>query len=64
MVYQVCSAYMVTLQGFDTWADLILLDMLNFDIILGMDWLTSHHAMLDCYAKTVTLVIPKIFKIV
>nr|GEX59661.1 hypothetical protein [Tanacetum cinerariifolium] len=24
------------------------LDMCKFDIILGMDWLTEHHAMIDC----------------
>nr|GFC41332.1 hypothetical protein [Tanacetum cinerariifolium] len=25
-----------------------LLDMCEFDIILGMDWLTEHHATIDC----------------
>ncbi|WMV14411.1 hypothetical protein MTR67_007796 [Solanum verrucosum] len=29
--------------------------MVDFDIILGMDWLSSHHVILDCYANTVTL---------
>nr|GFD07610.1 reverse transcriptase domain-containing protein [Tanacetum cinerariifolium] len=24
------------------------LDMCEFDIILGMDWLTEHHATIDC----------------
>ncbi|GKC88803.1 reverse transcriptase domain-containing protein, partial [Tanacetum coccineum] len=24
-----------------------------FDVILGMDWLTSHRATIDCYARTV-----------
>lgn len=46
---------MVTHQGFDTWADLIFLNMLNFDIILGINWLALHHVVLDCYSKTVTL---------
>ncbi|WMV08049.1 hypothetical protein MTR67_001434 [Solanum verrucosum] len=40
--------------------DLILLDMVDFDLILGMDWLSPHHAVLDCYAKTVTLAMPGI----
>nr|GFB17869.1 putative reverse transcriptase domain-containing protein [Tanacetum cinerariifolium] len=26
----------------------LLLDMCKFDIILGMDWLTEHHATIDC----------------
>ncbi|XP_049362754.1 uncharacterized protein LOC125827500 [Solanum verrucosum] len=32
----------------------------DFDVILGMDWLSPYHVLLDCYAKTVTLVIPGI----
>ncbi|GJU36830.1 putative reverse transcriptase domain-containing protein [Tanacetum coccineum] len=27
--------------------------MLDFDVILGMDWLASHRATIDCYARTV-----------
>lgn len=30
------------------------------DIILGMDWLAPYHAILDCYAKIVTLMVPEI----
>lgn len=29
--------------------------MLDFDVILGIDRLSSHHTILDCYAKTVAL---------
>lgn len=35
--------------------DLILLDMLDFDTSLVMGWLAPYHAVLDCYAKIVTL---------
>ena len=34
-------------------ADLIVLDIHGFDIILGMDWLAKHHATVDCYRKEV-----------
>ena len=34
-------------------ADLILLDIHDFDVILGMDWLSRHHATMDCYRKEV-----------
>ena len=34
-------------------ANLLPLDMVDFDIILGMDWLTVHRASIDCYARTV-----------
>ncbi|XP_070047222.1 uncharacterized protein [Nicotiana tomentosiformis] len=52
-VYQSCS---VVLGGFETRADLLLLSMVDFDIILCMDWLSPYHAILDCHTKTMTLV--------
>ena len=36
----------------------MVLDILEFDVILGMDWLSSNHAVLDCYEKTVMLTLP------
>ncbi|XP_060183035.1 uncharacterized protein LOC132612990 [Lycium barbarum] len=41
--------------------DLKVLDMVDFDTtILGMDYLSPYHAILDFHAKTVTLAIPGI----
>ena len=51
-MYRSC---LVSLAWYDTWVDLIILGMLDFDVILGMDWLSLCHAVLDCNAKTVTL---------
>ncbi|GJR09890.1 putative nucleotidyltransferase, ribonuclease H [Tanacetum coccineum] len=34
-------------------ANLLPIDMFDFDVILGMDWLASHRATIDCYARTV-----------
>ena len=31
--------------------DLVLLDLQDFDMILGMDWLASYHAFIDCFGK-------------
>ena len=36
-------------------ADLVALDMRDFDVVLGMDWLSRHIATLDCYKKEVKL---------
>ena len=36
-----------------TVANLIVLDLLEFDVILGMDWLAAYHATLDCHLKMV-----------
>ncbi|KAA0035365.1 ty3-gypsy retrotransposon protein [Cucumis melo var. makuwa] len=32
---------------------LLVLDMLDFDVILGMDWLAANHASIDCSLKEV-----------
>ena len=39
--------------------DLIVLGIHDFDIVLGMDWLSKHKATLDCYKKEVRLVRPE-----
>ncbi|XP_073018817.1 uncharacterized protein [Primulina eburnea] len=33
-------------------ADLIVIPMVAFDVILGMDWLSSYRAVIDCVGKT------------
>ena len=38
--------------------DLVELEILEFDVIFSMDWLSAHHAVLDCFNKVVTLSIP------
>lgn len=47
-------------------ADLVVLPIRDFDIILGMDWLYTHHASVDCHNKTVVFTIPNqnLFRIV
>ncbi|XP_073057212.1 uncharacterized protein [Primulina eburnea] len=38
--------------------ELIQLNMIEFDIILGMDWLAKYHARVDCQKKNVRLQTP------
>ncbi|GKF72870.1 reverse transcriptase domain-containing protein [Tanacetum coccineum] len=33
--------------------NLLPIHMFDFDVILGMDWLASHRATIDCYDRTV-----------
>ena len=49
----------LVIQNMDFPADLIVLDIHDFDIVLGMDWLSKHRATLDCYKKEVILVRPE-----
>lgn len=43
--------------------DLLLLCMVDFDVILGMNWLSPCRDILECHAKTVTLAIPGVPRI-
>lgn len=42
----------------NTLANLMLLDMTDFDVILGKDWLASCHVTLDCSSKTISFSMP------
>ena len=39
-------------------ADLIVFPLLDLDIILGMDWLSRHRAVVNCYTKEVKFEAP------
>ncbi|XP_070056305.1 uncharacterized protein [Nicotiana tomentosiformis] len=54
-VYRSC---LVTIGGYETKVDLLLLSMVDFDVILGMNWLSPYPDILDCHTKTVTLAMP------
>ena len=49
----------LVIQNKDFPADLIVLGINDFDIVLVMDWLSKHRATLDCYKKEVRLVQPE-----
>ena len=59
-VYRSC---LISFAGYDTWVDLIILGMVDFDVILGMDCLSPYHVVLNCNAKTVTLAMPGVPKV-
>ncbi|XP_073152945.1 uncharacterized protein [Henckelia pumila] len=45
----------VQMQSLVLCADFIVLKMVDFDAIFGMDWLSRHEATIDCKRKTVSL---------
>ena len=45
--------YIVTVCDRDTLANLVELEVVDFDVIMGMDWLASCYAMVDCRNKIV-----------
>ncbi len=46
--------YPLVIQGHTFLSYLIEMPFRDYDIILGMDWLTRHHTMIDCKLKTIT----------
>ena len=55
-VYQNC---IITIFSRDTMANLVELEMVDFDAIMGMDWLASCYATVDCRTKKVYFYFPK-----
>ena len=51
-VYRDCP---IRIREYEFLGDLIELSFKEFDVILGMDWLSRHQAMVDCRMKKVTL---------
>jgi hypothetical protein len=41
--------------GLELRVDLMPLELYDFDLILGMDWLSKHKAQVDCFTKRVTI---------
>ena len=63
-VNSVCQDCMVQIHGVELCADLLLMTFYDFDIILGMDWLTKHHAIVNCFTKEVEFDAPNQARIV
>ncbi|KAJ1405467.1 Aspartic peptidase domain superfamily [Sesbania bispinosa] len=58
LAYCVYRSCVVSIGGKELFANLIALDMVDFDVILGMDWLASHYATLICHNKVVKFEMP------
>ncbi|KAI5323979.1 hypothetical protein L3X38_033052 [Prunus dulcis] len=59
MVGTVYQDSMVQVRNVLLEADLIPLDIVDMDVILGMDWLAKYHASADCFRKEVILRSPR-----
>ena len=51
-VYRNCP---IAIQAREFLVDLIPLPFREFDLILGMDWLSKHRAIVDCGQKIIVL---------
>ena len=48
----------ISMGGRSFFVDFIMLPMTDFDVILGMDFLSNYHAVIDCLSKVVVFQIP------
>jgi hypothetical protein len=55
----ICPTVNLRIMGVDFLAQLIVLESKDLDIILGMNWLASHDATIQCAKRTVLLTGPK-----
>ncbi|KAA3487298.1 Gag-Pol polyprotein [Gossypium australe] len=55
LVDKVCKNCPLLTRGYCFSADLMLLPFAEFDVILGMDWLTLHDTIVNCRRKTIEL---------
>ena len=51
LVNQVCPRCPLIIQNKTFPVDLLIMPFGDFDVILGMDWLSEHEVILDCYKK-------------
>ena len=42
------------INGMKAFEDLKIIPLESYDVLIGMDWLDAHHAVLDCHNKTYT----------
>ena len=57
-VDQICRGCELEISGILLTVDLRVMDMLEFNVILGMDWLTTHQVVIDCDHRRVTAYTP------
>ena len=50
----ICRGCELEISGILLRLDLRVMDMTEFDVILGMDWVTTHRVVIDCERRKVT----------
>ena len=54
IIGMICHGFELEISGTQLTMDLRIMDMLEFDVILRMDWLTTYRVVIDCECKRVT----------
>ena len=59
ILYRICRGCTVVIAGYEHTFDFMLLDMVEPDVIIGMNWLVSFRAVIDCFAHRMTFFTPE-----
>ena len=51
----ICRGCEIEISGILLTVDLRVMDVSEFDVILGMDWLTAYRVVIDCERRRVTI---------
>ena len=50
----ICRGYELEISGTLLTVDIRIMNMSEFDVILGMDWLTTYRVVIDCERRRIT----------
>ena len=53
-IRMICHGYELEISGILLTVDLRVMDMSEFDVILGMDWLTAYRVVINCERRRVS----------
>ena len=57
-IVQICRDCELEISGILLTVDFRVMDISDFDVILGMDWLTAHRVFIDCDTRRITTYTP------
>jgi len=52
---KICKDVPISMHGIDFYANLIVLGTKGLEVVLGMDWMSKHHGLIDCAKKVITM---------
>jgi len=53
-IKEIVKGFPLDMNIVNAFADLNIIPSHSYDVLVGMDWLDTHHAILDCHDKTFT----------
>ncbi|XP_078148594.1 uncharacterized protein LOC144544050 [Carex rostrata] len=57
-IAKICRNLKIRIDGRDLLADMLVMDISEYDALLGIDWLTRHVATIECLRHTVKFALP------